>query len=122
MFAFLCTLHTVKVVMCRMFAVAAELPCSIHEVLYASPRSLRLLAREHADGWGIAHRASHGWTIERETASAASSDRYATLSARPARLAIVHVRKATVGGLALANTHPFSRDGLVLAHNGTITG
>jgi predicted glutamine amidotransferase len=34
---------------------------------------------------------------------------------------VAHVRKRTVGATAVTNTHPFHRDGLVFAHNGTVT-
>ncbi len=37
---------------------------------------------------------------------------------------VAHIRKATVGGVALANTHPFQRElwgrWWVFAHNGTL--
>ena len=32
----------------------------------------------------------------------------------------VHVRRATVGGLTLENTHPFTLGGLSFGHNGTV--
>jgi predicted glutamine amidotransferase len=106
--------------MCRMFGIAAAAPVAAGEFLIAAPRSLRTLSREHADGWGVARHDGAGWTLDRDTGCAADSDRYATLAARAARLLIAHVRKATVGATALANTHPFRRDGFVFAHNGTI--
>ena len=120
MFAFLRTLNTVKEVMCRMFGMAAEAPISLYEVLCAAPRSLCALSNEHADGWGIAMHDGTAWSIEREVTRAAASARYPEVAARSTRLAIAHVRKKTVGGTSLANTHPFTRDGYVFAHNGTV--
>ena len=106
--------------MCRMFGMASETPVSASDLLIEGPRSLRALSTEHADGWGIA---THGgaWQIERGTSCAAASPRYAELAREPARLAIAHVRKATVGATSVSNTHPFRRGDYVLAHNGTIT-
>lgn len=106
--------------MCRMFGMAAESPVSVSELLTDGPRSLRVLSNEHCDGWGIAMHA-RDWQIERGTSCAAISPRYAELAREPARLAIAHVRKATVGATSIANTHPFRRGDYVLAHNGTIT-
>ena len=120
MFAFLRTLNTVKEVMCRMFGMAAEAPISLYEVLCAAPRSLCALSNEHADGWGIAMRDGNTWSVEREVTRAAASARYPEVAARSTRLAIAHVRKKTVGGTSIANTHPFTRDGYVFAHNGTV--
>ena len=35
---------------------------------------------------------------------------------------VAHVRHATAGRLAMANTHPFEQDGRLLAHNGVVEG
>ena len=106
--------------MCRMFGLAAREAISSQGWLSEGPRSLRALSTEHADGWGIA-RHDGFWRIERGTSCAARSERFDACARDEARLAIAHVRKATVGCTTLANTHPFHRDDCVLAHNGTIT-
>jgi len=106
--------------MCRMFGMAARSPISSHGWLIEGPRSLRALSNEHADGWGIAMH-DGAWHIERGTSCAAASDRFTACARDEARLAIAHVRKATVGATTLANTHPFRHGDFVLAHNGTIT-
>ncbi|HLL20965.1 MAG TPA: class II glutamine amidotransferase, partial [Kofleriaceae bacterium] len=106
--------------MCRMFGMAAATPTSPQQVLCEAPNSLRALSREHADGWGIAAHDGAAWRIERSTVCAAACERYGELARRPARLAIAHVRKATVGATSIVNTHPFERDGFAFAHNGTI--
>jgi predicted glutamine amidotransferase len=106
--------------MCRMFGMAARTALSLDEWLLDGPRSLRTLSAEHADGWGIAVHAGD-WRLERDTACAARSQRFDAVARQAGRIAIAHVRKATVGALRLANTHPFRRGDHVLAHNGTIT-
>jgi predicted glutamine amidotransferase len=106
--------------MCRMLGIAATAPVSPRELLCEAPRSLRELSREHADGWGIAVRDNEAWTVDRGTACAALCSKFAELTDRKTRLMIAHVRKATVGKTSIANTHPFRRDGFVLAHNGTL--
>jgi len=100
--------------------MAAARPVSVCEQLHDAPRSLRSLSLEHGDGWGAALRVAGDWRVHRSTACAARCDRFDELRTQETTLAIAHVRKKTVGGLSLANTHPFRRGDFVLAHNGTI--
>lgn len=100
--------------------MAARAPLAPGAWLVDGPRSLRTLSAEHCDGWGIAVHAGT-WEIERATSCARHCDRFAEVAQRPGHLAVAHVRKATVGALRLANTHPFRRGDHVLAHNGTVT-
>ncbi len=98
--------------------MAAARPTSVRDLLFDAPRSLKALSEEHCDGWGIAlHR--DAWTVHRSTKCAARCERYATIDL-DATLMIAHVRKKTVGELALRNTHPFQRGRFVFAHNGTV--
>jgi predicted glutamine amidotransferase len=104
--------------MCRMLGMAAARPTGVRDLLFDAPRSLRSLSEEHCDGWGIAlYRET--WTVHRSTLCAARCEVYATIDLN-ATLAIAHVRKKTVGELAIANTHPFRRGRFVFAHNGTV--
>src|ERR1044071_3282320 len=102
--------------MCRMFGVVSPRPVAARELL----AGLAGLANQHPDGWGIAVRGG-AWTIHRSTACAARCPTYRELAeAAAGELVIAHVRQATVGATALANTHPFRRGAFVFAHNGTI--
>lgn len=102
--------------------MAASRPVSPRELLHDAPRSLRALSIEHGDGWGVALHDGDDWQVHRDTACAARCPRYGELAARlEAQLIIAHVRKRTVGPLALANTHPFRRGHFVFAHNGTLS-
>lgn len=74
-------------------------------------------------GWGIAWYDADGRPVVHKEAERADA------SALAARLAddpptsstfLVHVRAATVGRVALANSHPFVRGPWTFAHNGTI--
>jgi glutamine amidotransferase len=99
--------------------MAAPRPTSVRDLLHDAPRSLRVLSEEHCDGWGIALQRNGDWAVHRSTNCAARCAQYATLELE-ATLAIAHVRKKTVGELALVNTHPFRRGRFVFAHNGTV--
>lgn len=110
--------------MCRMFGLVARQPVAARTLLREAPRSLRTLAREHRDGWGIALRSrqARDWEIHRGTESAVDCPRFAEIADQAAgELVIAHIRQKTVGPTALANTHPFRRAAFVFAHNGSIT-
>ena len=105
--------------MCRMLGMTATRPTSVRELLSEGGRCLKALSNEHADGWGLALRTANDWNIHRSTACAARCPNFAS-GELETTIAIAHVRKRTVGELALVNTHPFRRDRFVLAHNGTV--
>lgn len=108
--------------MCRMFGLVARQPVTARALLREAPRSLRTLAREHRDGWGVALRTAADWVIHRGIESAEQSERFAEVADEAAgQVVIAHVRQKTVGCTALANTHPFRRDAFVFAHNGNIS-
>lgn len=106
--------------MCRMLGMVAARPLSARDLLHDAPRSLRELSYEHCDGWGAAFRIGKDWQIERRTSCAARCSDYERLAAIESRLVVAHIRKKTVGGLSLTNTHPFQRGDFVFAHNGTV--
>ena len=80
----------------------------------------------HADGWGIAFFEGKGLRLFIDHESAAQSPMAAFLQSYPlkSRNIIAHVRKATVGEVALENAHPFVRElwgrHWVFAHNGDL--
>jgi predicted glutamine amidotransferase len=105
-----------------MFGMVASRAVSARELLRDAPRAMRALSHEHADGWGLAVHSHDGWLVHKSTSCAARCTRYDELAACvESRLVIAHVRKKTVGETSLVNTHPFQRDGVVFAHNGTVT-
>jgi len=84
--------------------------------------------RGHRDGWGIAtFQDGRPYYVGRSTKPAYSDPSYnraidAVSRIPPPNILIAHVRAASSGGVTLENTHPFIVDGLVVAHNGTVTG
>lgn len=105
--------------MCRMLGMTAARPTSVRDLLSDGARCLRALSQEHADGWGLALRRGDDWSVHRSTACAAHCPNFAS-GDLDTTIAIAHVRKKTVGELALVNTHPFRRGRFILAHNGTV--
>jgi glutamine amidotransferase len=82
----------------------------------------------HADGWGIAFFEDRGCRLFLD-ATAADASPIAELVRRypiKSKHVIAHIRKATQGGVALENCHPFQRElwgrYWVFAHNGNLEG
>jgi len=108
--------------MCRLFGSRSLLPIRAAHELVDAPNALRSLSAEHMDGWGIGW-----WPDERSPVSArgieAAKDapEFARLACTvESRALIAHVRKASVGGVHLDNSHPFGHGSWLFAHNGTI--
>ena len=113
--------------MCELFAMSASVP---HRVRY----QLDLFAAEggerhrNRDGWGILFAQDRDAYLFREPDPAATSElsQMVVRNARPCKHLIAHVRRASRGKPALANTHPFDRvaDGRrnAFAHNGDLPG
>lgn len=111
--------------MCELFAMSASVP---HTVRY----ELDLFAAEggerhrNRDGWGILFAQDRDAYLFREPDPAATSEltRMVVRTERPCRHLMAHVRRASSGEPALANTHPFDRvvqgRRQAFAHNGDL--
>jgi glutamine amidotransferase len=110
--------------MCQLLGMNANTPT---DVMF-SFAGLATRASEHKDGFGVAFFEDRGARLfvdhhsARDSAVAELVKRYPIKS----RNVIAHIRKATQGQVALANTHPFMRElwgrYWVLAHNGDLKG
>ena len=113
--------------MCRYYGLRANMPTRVDWHLVRAPNSLLVQSRrdlsgfEHADGWGIAAYDGDALQVQRR-ASAAHDGHYFCEAAERVEAATVlaHVRRATVGRIGLANTHPFVHGRFALVHNGTV--
>ena len=107
--------------MCRLFAASASAPVDVSFELLRSDNSILRQSEEHDSGWGSAYYSEDGVPDVRRFADAAHADEsFDEVTSGRARLIMVHVRRATIGGLKLENTHPFSRGPYTYCHNGTI--
>ncbi|TCP11113.1 glutamine amidotransferase [Crenobacter luteus] len=84
------------------------------------------LTDHHADGWGIAFFEGRGCRLFLDDKPSADSPVAALVRSYPIKSenVIAHIRKATVGPVGLANTHPFLREMWgqywIFAHNGDL--
>jgi len=112
---------------CRLFGFRATAPTRVEDCLVHAPNSLLVQSRrdlrgfEHADGWGIVAYAEDGPRVERQPFPAHDGKRFRAAAGRiEAATVVAHVRRATVGVVALENTHPFGHGRWSFAHNGTV--
>jgi predicted glutamine amidotransferase len=109
--------------MCRVLGCVAAEPVSLqHELLEARNPMIRQ-SEDHDSGWGLAvYRRGDGEepTCVRFPNAAFTDDGFAAATELRGRIFNVHVRRATMGGLVMENTHPFCLGPYSFGHNGTV--
>jgi predicted glutamine amidotransferase len=109
--------------MCRVLGCVAAEPVSIRYELLEAENPMIRQAEEHDSGWGMAvyDRAdgAEPHSVRFPEAAYADGDFKGATSMR-GRIFNVHVRRATMGGLRLENTHPFCLGNYSFGHNGTV--
>ena len=110
--------------MCRLFGLHAGTPVRATFWLLDAPDSLAAQSHREPDGAGIGVFDQGGRPVVDKQPIAAWQDAQFATEAREltSSVFIAHVRYASTGGLSVANTHPFTQDGRILAHNGAFTG
>src|SRR3954465_6783849 len=109
--------------MCRVFGCVASEPVSIrHELLEAENPMIRQ-SEDHDSGWGMAaYERNDGASprLVRFPKAAHTDEEFRAAAGTRGRIFNVHVRRATMGGLSLENTHPFTLGVYSFSHNGTV--
>ena len=107
--------------MCRLFGLTSgTVPVRATFWLLDAPDSLELQSHRNADGSGIGFFDAVGTPVLDKQPEPAFSDEEFIREARQAESAtfVAHVRWATAGGRTAQNTHPFTMQGRIMAHNG----
>jgi predicted glutamine amidotransferase len=109
--------------MCRLLGYCSRADASVVELI-GEPGldAFTSLSRWHGDGWGMAAQDGAELQVAKSPRRAADDPDYQRLAKeRLGDTGLVHLRWATPG-LAVQdrNSHPFTRDGFALAHNGAI--
>jgi predicted glutamine amidotransferase len=107
--------------MCRLLGLTAgREPIGASFWLLDAPDSLEVQSRRNADGSGIGFFDPSGTPVLDKQPEAAFQDEEFTREAKQARspVFVAHVRWASVGGRTMQNTHPFTMQGRIMAHNG----
>jgi predicted glutamine amidotransferase len=109
--------------MCRVFGCVAAEPTSIRYELLEAGNPMIRQSEEHDSGWGMAvydrGDGSQPALVRFPEAAYADGDFRKATDTR-GRMFNVHVRRATMGGLTLENTHPFCLGNYSFGHNGTV--
>lgn len=113
--------------MCRLYGFQATEPTRLECSLVRAQNALMAQSvkdREgltHGHGWGVAEHADGLPFVEKQAWAAYHGEHFKKTAARLySRMAIAHVRRATVGPPGLENTHPFVHGVWLFAHNGTV--
>lgn len=105
--------------MCRLFGFRSAILSKVHTSLLSAENSLVEQSRHHSDGWGIAYYVADSPHLVKSVDSAVHSHLFQRLSGIvSSQTVLAHLRKATIGGLNITNTHPFQFGKWVFAHNG----
>ncbi|HOG03486.1 MAG TPA: class II glutamine amidotransferase, partial [Accumulibacter sp.] len=111
--------------MCQLLAMNCNVPTDIC-FSFAGFQARGGATDVHADGWGIAFFEGRGTRVFLDPQPSCVSPVAALVRSYPihSKNVIAHIRKATQGGVALENTHPFMRElwgrYWIFAHNGNL--
>jgi predicted glutamine amidotransferase len=106
---------------CRLLGLnAGREPVSALFWLVDAPDSLEVQSHRNVDGSGIGFFDSAGAPVLDKQPEAAFAGQEFGREAKRARSVtfVAHVRYATAGARSVRNTHPFTMDGRIMAHNG----
>ena len=113
--------------MCRLYAMRANEPTRVECSLVHAQNALMQQSQgdaeglQHSHGWGVADYSDTLPMIEKQTWAAWHGEHFRKRAARIyAHTVVAHVRQATVGAIAIENTHPFAHGRWIFAHNGSI--
>jgi len=113
--------------MCRLYAMHANEPTKVECSLVKSQNALMEQSKgdmqgyAHGHGWGVADYPNGNPMVEKQVWAAFHGEHFSRKAARVyARTVVAHVRRATVGGTSIENTHPFHHGSWIFAHNGTV--
>lgn len=111
--------------MCRLFALTAG-RVRVHATFWLldAPDSLEAQSHRNPDGTGLGYFDERGEPVVRKQPIAAWRDAAFATQAHDCLSCtfVAHVRHASTGADAEANTHPFVLDGRIFAHNGVVEG
>jgi predicted glutamine amidotransferase len=110
-------------IVCRLFGLHTGAAVTATFWLLDAPDSLSEQSHRQPDGAGIGVFGTGGEPIVYKRPIAAWQDRRFAAEARALTSAtfVAHVRYASTGARTVANTHPFTQDGRIFAHNGVFT-
>ncbi len=115
--------------MCRLYGMLANEETKVECTLVHAQNALMVQSRRdlaghrHGHGWGVATYRNHLPDVSKQAWAAYHGEHFKRAAARIySRTVVAHVRQATVGPPSPENTHPFTYQRWIFAHNGTVPG
>jgi glutamine amidotransferase len=109
--------------MCRVLGCVAAEPVSMRRELLEAGNPMIRQSEGHDSGWGMAvYKRGEGEEPRcvRFPRAAFEDDGFMDATRMRGRIFNAHVRRATMGGLVMENTHPFCLGPYSFGHNGTV--
>jgi predicted glutamine amidotransferase len=107
--------------MCRLFGFRSIIPSKVHRSLVGVENALCNQSLRHPDGWGVAYYVDGAPHVVKSADSAFDDHLFHRVSGIvSSETVLAHIRKATVGGQTILNSHPFQHGRWVFAHNGDV--
>lgn len=107
--------------MCRLLGVITNKDVDIEFSFLKADEPFKKLGNRNPDGWGIGWYKNDGPEIFKEGLSTFESGEFAKKAKEVrSRIIISHVRTGTGAEKAERNSHPFSFDRFIFAHNGSV--
>ncbi len=103
--------------MCQLIGLSSNKEVDIK----LSLKEFRHRGASNPHGWGFAFYEKNIWEIIKEPGRLTDEDVEKEGFNRRSKIIIGHVRLASCGNRSHRNTHPFSKEGWVFAHNGTVS-
>ena len=105
--------------MCRLFGVISDHECM--DGLSDKIERFQTFAKNNPDGWGLGYYDNDSARIVKHPRNALKDPTFLpSVDDISSNIAIIHLRKRSIGERTATNTHPFSQGDLIFAHNGTI--
>ncbi len=107
--------------MCRLFGLKSIRHTEVLQSLLSANNALKVQSAVHRDGWGVTYYVGGSPMVVKSTTAAQQDDQFDAIAGTLVSDTVVaHVRRATIGSVAVENTHPFRFEHWTFAHNGHI--
>lgn len=107
--------------MCRLFGLIANKEVDVDFSFLKADIAFQQLGSSNPSGWGIGYYVNGNSKLFREPTSTLQSKEFPNKAQEiKSKIIVSHVRLATQGGEFIENTHPFTYDNWIFAHNGNV--
>jgi glutamine amidotransferase len=107
---------------CRLYGQISQRDLNLALPFFHAPGPFASLRADNPDGWGVAfYPGDRPVLLKRASSEPDAETSLRALDSTDARLAVAHLRKATLGSVSRENTHPFTDECWSFVHNGGLS-